>query len=181
MQEITFEPFPKIARLSREVIITEKIDGTNASVIITEDGQVAAASRTRLITPGKDTDNYGFAAWVEDNKEDLLNLGPGRHFGEWYGKGIQRNYGLDHRRFALFNVHRWNIETIPKCCSIVPVIKQGYIFDHINFDGLMDQLVITGSIAVPGFMDPEGIIIYHTASRHIYKKTFDKDDTGKEQ
>lgn len=31
-----FKPFPKMPRLSRECIITEKIDGTNASILITE-------------------------------------------------------------------------------------------------------------------------------------------------
>ena len=46
-----FQEFPKIARLSREAIITEKIDGTNGCVCITEDGQMLVGSRTRWITP----------------------------------------------------------------------------------------------------------------------------------
>lgn len=180
MDEITFEPFPKIARLTRPVIVTEKIDGTNAQVIITEDGQIGAASRTRLISPGKDTDNYGFAAWVQDNKEELMKLGPGRHFGEWFGKGIQRNYGLDERRFALFNVRRWNKDNpnIPSCCTVVPTI---YVGTSLNLDGVMYELSVSGSWAVPGFMQPEGIIIFHSASNTLFKKTFEKDDTGKEQ
>jgi len=33
-----FVSFPKIARLSRECVITEKIDGTNASIYIGNDG-----------------------------------------------------------------------------------------------------------------------------------------------
>ena len=33
-----FIEFPKMARLTRECIITEKIDGTNAQIAITEDG-----------------------------------------------------------------------------------------------------------------------------------------------
>ena len=33
-----FSQFPKMARLSREIVITEKIDGTNAQVLITDDG-----------------------------------------------------------------------------------------------------------------------------------------------
>ena len=37
-----FEGFPKIARLSREIVVTEKIDGTNARVCITEDGRIFA-------------------------------------------------------------------------------------------------------------------------------------------
>ena len=48
---IPFVEFPKMPRLSREIIITEKIDGTNASVTITEDGQFLTGSRTRWITP----------------------------------------------------------------------------------------------------------------------------------
>ena len=104
---LVFAPMPKIARLNREIIITEKIDGTNASVHIVPDFEtgackVLAASRTRWITP--QNDNLGFAAWVEANREGLLQLGPGHHFGEWWGRGINRNYGLTERRFSLFNV-----------------------------------------------------------------------------
>ena len=87
-----FIEFPKMARLSRECIITEKIDGTNASICITEDGQVRTGSRTRWITP--QDDNFGFSAWAHANKEYLMQLGKGLHFGEWWGSGIQRGYGL---------------------------------------------------------------------------------------
>lgn len=48
--EIEFVPFLKMARLRRSVVITEKIDGTNALVHISDDGQVYAGSRTRWIT-----------------------------------------------------------------------------------------------------------------------------------
>ena len=39
MTDIIFTPFQKIPRLSREMIITEKIDGTNSCICITEDGE----------------------------------------------------------------------------------------------------------------------------------------------
>jgi hypothetical protein len=45
---VSFAEFPKMARLSRECIITEKIDGTNAQILITEEGEIYAGSRTRL-------------------------------------------------------------------------------------------------------------------------------------
>ncbi len=32
--KLEFNEFPKIARLSREIVITEKLDGTNASIFI---------------------------------------------------------------------------------------------------------------------------------------------------
>lgn len=178
---IEFVPFPKLSRLTRNCIITEKLDGTNAQVIITEDGEIAAGSRTRIITPGKTTDNFGFATWVEEHKDQLVQLGPGRHFGEWYGQGIQRGYGLTERRFALFNVRKWNDENPPPgCCEVVPVIAET-LFDTAAIEQEMDELRTNGSAAVPGFMDPEGIVIFHTASGSLFKKTFVGDDTGKER
>ena len=96
-----FIAFPKIARLRRDCVITEKLDGTNAQIVIQDGEIVAVGSRSRWITPGKDTDNYGFAGWVEQNRAELLGLGDGTHFGEWWGSGIQRNYGLTEKRFSL--------------------------------------------------------------------------------
>jgi hypothetical protein len=43
----------------------------------------------------------------------------------------------------------------------------------------MNTLKETGSIAAPGFMNPEGIVIFHTKGNLGFKKTFEKDDTGK--
>src|SRR6185436_16764358 len=96
-----FKPFPKIARLSREIVVTEKIDGTNAQVYITDEGEIFAGSRNKWLTA--QDDNFGFAKWVEYNKEELLKLGPGQHFGEWWGAGIQRRYNLNTKKFSLFN------------------------------------------------------------------------------
>lgn len=129
-----FVGFPKIARLNREIVVTEKIDGTNAQVEITEDGIVRAGSRNRYITP--EGDNHGFAAWVRDNADDLRRLGPGRHFGEWWGSGIQSGYGLPkgEKRFSLFNVSRWDDDVLneedglparPRCCGVVPTLYRG--------------------------------------------------------
>lgn len=44
---IEFKPMPKIGRLSRGCTATEKIDGTNASIYIGEDGEFLTGSRTR--------------------------------------------------------------------------------------------------------------------------------------
>src|SRR5687767_3287692 len=102
---LEFLEFPKMARLSREVIISEKIDGTNAQILITEDGGFYTGSRNRWVTP--EQDNFGFSKWAHENKELLMKLGVGRHFGEWWGAGIQRTYGLKEKRFSLFNSSRW--------------------------------------------------------------------------
>lgn len=172
-----FVKFGKIARYSREAIVTEKIDGTNAQIFIDENGGFLTGSRNRWITP--ENDNFGFSEWAHDNKEELLKLGPGRHYGEWWGSGIQRGYGLQdgEKRFSLFNVSRWGTDR-PTCCDVVPVIWRGY-FDELDIDLIMSSFEYTGSFAAPGFMKPEGIIIYHTAGNLFFKKTFDNDDFGK--
>jgi len=188
LTDITFEAFPKIGRLSRDVIITEKLDGTNAQVIVTEDGRIGAASRSRLLVrQGADgswawdaPDNHGFGTWVISNAPALRLLGPGRHFGEWWGGGIQRGYGLGHeKRFSLFNVRRWtDPEKRPACCHVVPTLYMGD-FDTARVAATMTLLQAKGSAAAPGYMNPEGVVIFHTQSGALFKKTFEKDDAGK--
>ena len=174
-----FVGFPKLARLHRAITITEKIDGTNACVVITEDDEIHAQSRNRIITP--DSDNHGFARWVHENQDDLYALGVGHHFGEWYGAGIQRRYGLDHKRFALFNTGRWgDPEVRPACCHVVPVLCESTA-DRLNAEvhTALSMLRDAGSAAAPGFMNPEGIVIYHHAARISFKVTLENDETPK--
>lgn len=173
-----FVEFPKIPRLKRGCVISEKIDGTNAQIIVTDDGQVRAASRNRFITP--DNDNYGFAAWVEQHKDELLRLGPGRHYGEWWGAGIQRRYGMNEKVFSLFNVARYKKGAPPECCRLVPVLYQGD-FTTTAVDAALEQLRTTGSVAAPGFMEPEGIVVYHAAANQLFKVTLDNDALPKSQ
>lgn len=172
-----FKKFDSIGRVSRNMIITEKLDGTNAQIYITEDGEIFAGSRNRWLTEEKD--NYGFRNWVMNNKEELLKLGEGRHYGEWWGNGIQIRYGLDHKKFSLFNAGRWKDNPeLPECCDVVPVLFEGeFCTDAI--DNVMDKLRDSGSIAAPGFMKPEGIVIWHAQARIYLKKTFEYDEKGK--
>lgn len=171
-----FEAFPKIARLSRKIIVTEKIDGTNAQIHVDEDGTVRAGSRGRWITP--EDDNYGFARWVAGNVDDLRKLGVGRHFGEWWGPGIQRGYGVREKRFSLFNTERWPKPEMPACVYVVPVLYKGPM-TTAAIDEALAQLDATGSVVSPGYMRPEGIVIFHTAARMYFKKTLEKDEEPK--
>lgn len=168
---VQFVEFPKMARLSREIVVTEKIDGTNAQIHITDAGEMLVGSRTRWITP--EADNFGFAAWAYQHRDELLQLGPGSHFGEWWGAGIQRRYGLSERRFSLFNVDRWE-QSRPSCCHVVPVLYRG-VFDTFEIETALERLKFTGSIAAPGFMKPEGVVVFHLAGRVGFKKTLDND------
>lgn len=172
-----FKEFPKIFRLHREIVVTEKIDGTNAQIFIGDDGTFMTGSRSRWITPMDD--NFSFAAWAAMNKDELMKLGPGSHFGEWYGAGIQRKYGLKEKRFALFNTHRWGIER-PACCEVVPILYQG-VFNESAIQTAMDSLRTEGSRMVPGFMKPEGIVVFHSQANICFKKTLEKDEEHKFQ
>ena len=168
-----FVGFPSIARLSRDCWVTEKIDGTNASIHITDDYRMFVGSRTRWITP--DNDNYGFAKWAYARQPDLLRLGPGHHFGEYWGQGCQRNYGLKEKRFSLFNVGRWLDDVDrPDCCHVVPLLYRGP-FDTTVINQVLADLERDGSRAAPGFMLPEGIVVYHEKARVSFKKTIGSD------
>lgn len=175
-----FTKYPKIARLRRDIIITEKLDGTNAQILVEDDGvTVRAGSRNRWLTPG--SDNFGFAAWAAAHVEQLRCLGPGRHFGEWWGLGIQRGYGLHERRFSLFNTGRWNADTPPPACvHVVPVLYSGPFSDGAVISA-MNRLRAAGSAAAPGFNSPEGIVVFHTASGGLFKVTLEGDDMPKSQ
>jgi len=187
-----FRKWPSIPRLFRGMTITEKIDGTNAGIHVSPDGQVVAQSRNRLISP--ESDNQGFARWVADNAEEIAHiLGPGLHYGEWWGKGIQRSYGLDHRVFSLFNTDRFykagpdgtdSISTRAGLSSIagqiqaVPVLFEGP-FHEGGITNALISLREGGSAAAEGFMKPEGIVVYHSASKTLFKVTLDNQDRGK--
>lgn len=175
-----FQEFPKIPRLNRTVIVTEKIDGTNACVVVSDaptfdERLVTAQSRSRIITP--EADNFGFAAWVRDNAAILRQLGPGYHYGEWWGQGIQRGYGLTERRFSLFNTTKWG-QTRPACCHVVPVLAIWNGFQAVDMG--LQKLRAEGSMAAPGFMRPEGVVVFHGHSGTLFKVTLEKDEVPKQ-
>jgi hypothetical protein len=204
-----FRSWGKTPRLFRDIVITEKIDGSNSAIIFEEldvedsgeftiatverDGviyAVGAQSKNRLITPGKTTDNYGFAAFVQKNTEALFDLlGVGHHFGEWYGEGIQRRYGDANkgiRTFALFNTakHKDTFGSFEDeagrhvLVESVPIIYEGPFSEDVIRKAIQ-ELGMNGSIAVPFHPNPEGIVVYHTQSKQVYKVTRDNNDKGK--
>jgi hypothetical protein len=206
---IQFEEFKKIPRLFRDCVISEKIDGTNGQILIEriDDARagdrlvgaevaivdrlaVYAGSRSRWITPGKQTDNHGFAGWVCANAEKLVEiLGVGRHYGEWWGSRINRGYGLTNgeKRFSLFNTSKWQPvltgltladKPFPKGLGVVPVLYEGPFLTREVEDQLF-RLRTFGSQAVPGYMNPEGVVIYHVAAGNYFKATIEDDDQPK--
>jgi hypothetical protein len=180
-----FVPFPKLARLSRECVITEKLNGRNTALIVTDDFELLTASRTGFVT--SEHDNYGFAGWAQKNREALIKaLGPGRHFGEWWGAGVpeSKRYRMKEKRFSLFNTTRWGSVEFPKdgitgvsLLYTTPVLYQG-MFTTEAVEHALADLATNGSRAAPGCMDPEGVVIFHVASNTMFKKTL-KGDAAK--
>lgn len=180
-----FTPWGKTPRLFRDITITEKLDGTNAAIRF-EPGElegtyaVTAQSRNRVIRPG--SDNYGFASWVHENAQELYALlGPGLHFGEWWGIGINRGYGRGARGFAPFNTDKHaavSADVAGALVEPVPVLYRG-LFTTEAVASCLTSLKAEGSVAAPGFMQPEGVCVFHHASRQIFKVTLDNNDSGK--
>lgn len=216
-----FQAWPKTPRLFRDIVITEKIDGTNAAINIQKydtksppegdncnafahvsgEGDemycVGAQSRNRLIFPAgwdgnNNADNAGFARWVDQNAQRLYDLlGPGRHYGEWWGRSVGRKYDMNHNIFSLFNTNKWGeitkaigqtfgepYELGDGRINSVPVLYQGP-FDQGQIESALWRLRKDGSQAAPGFLNPEGICVYHTQSKQVYKVTLDNNDKGK--
>lgn len=164
-----FKPWPKITRFEnrRYPIFTEKIDGTNACIAIGEDGFSHVQSRNKIITPSDD--NYGFAGWVERNKEEVMKLGKGYHFGEWWGLGIGRGYDQTEKRFSLFNTLRWHANNPPPACiGVVPILPVRSTEEARKF------LEENGSVVAPGFRRPEGAVMFDPDTETCFKIIMDK-------
>lgn len=190
-----FKAFPKIESLRKvEMTITQKIHGTNAQVMIFEvieqsgfqpegnsyvevDGKtyfIRAGSRSRWIYPGDD--NYGFAAFVDQHKEEFIRkLGIGQHFGEWAGPGINSGEGLTQKVFVLFDWWKYPTEReLPPQTTVVPLLYKGP-FDLDAIEQTMNDLKTNGSKLAPGFMRPEGVVVNVLGTR--LKKVFDAEET----
>jgi hypothetical protein len=180
-----FKKWSSTPRWHNGLTITEKIDGTNACIVI-YNGEVKAQSRKRIITP--DDDNFGFARWVYDNAGALMDtLGYGYHYGEWFGEGIQKNpLGIEGKRFALFHATKYtasngyDLEQVDNL-ETVPLLHHGQatIWTIPDVVGSLAR----GSKVVGADVDAEaeGIIVWHKETRVKYKILLTNDDVHKWQ
>lgn len=196
-----YPSFQSIPRLFRDCTITEKIDGTNGLIefvhreeflsrypangcfVGVDDIVMMVGSRNRWLYPAKGMDNAGFAEWAYERASELLKvLGFGKHYGEWWGKGIQRGYGLNEKRFSLFNTTKWNPEVKEAPFKIadfglyvVPTLYTG-LFSTETVGTFLDALVDMGSCATSEpYNNPEGIVVFHHASGQYFKSTIGND------
>lgn len=190
----------KISRFQRDWEITEKVDGTNGILLWHDEyhpefclGQdsllnlgtgedtllyLYAGSRTRWLTVKED--NHGFAKWAQEWGPFLATLGKGRHFGEWYGSGIQRGYGLVEKRFALFDVNKYEKRMMPPGVDVVPLLGR-HNGANINeqIADCLDFLRDEGSLISKGYSQPEGIVLRHSQSGERFKVLCEGDEIPK--
>lgn len=169
-----FKPWPKTPRFSAHCIITEKIDGTNGQISICEDGRIFVGSRNRWLSgETKQSDNFGFYAWVMANETEIRKLGVGRHFGEWYGQGIGRTYGLTDRRFALFNTRRPK-ESLPACVGQVPILYEGPYTHEAEAVAKAYLIGKRSLIMADGWLgEPEGFVVFFPKTGERFKHVFE--------
>lgn len=192
-----FSAFPKIPRLNRDCVITEKIDGTNGQVYIVPkhtyipglfdkpyridagESWIFAGSRSRWVSFKED--NHGFYKWVAEHKDELIaQLGEGQHFGEWWGAGINKRYPGAPKTFSLFNTSRWipiQQQGLLTVCTIVPMLYEGP-FSSVVCKHWVNDLANLGSKAWPG-AKAEGIVVFHKAAGSLFKATCEKDESPK--
>lgn len=91
-----------------ECYIFPKIDGTNGSIWLGDDGEVKAGSRNRELGLGKGEDNQGFYKYIkkQDNiKEFLKEYSRLRLYGEWLVPHTLKTYREDAwHEFYVFDV-----------------------------------------------------------------------------
>ena len=53
------------------------------------------------------------------------------------------------------------------------------MFDTSVIGTQIERLRTLGSVAAPGFMRPEGVVVFHTAGGYLFKKTIERDEYHK--
>lgn len=142
------------------IVITEKIDGANASIRCDSDGNVFACSRRNILSQGNTL--QGFLGYVEGLDKDIIFSALGSRyilFGEWLVKHTIRYPEQRMRQFYVFDV--WDTE----------------IEQYTSWDFTKSIAEFLGLKTVPVFYDGE-----FTSWEDIYsfvgKTEMDADPTG---
>lgn len=155
----TLYPKTKRVKLKNEVVITEKLDGSNIG-FFKVNGELLIAQRNNIFTIEEVDKNMayrGLIAWLQEHGEDLQNKlmeGSG-FFGEWIGMGKLKYPDLDKRvyMFAKANYDKGEIKNlyydhelfkypfveqeIPDYIGVVPVVETRETYpdlDTLNYN-----------------------------------------------
>jgi hypothetical protein len=138
---------------------TVKLHGTNAGIRFKGD-EVIAHGRTKVLTIGDD--NYGFAMFVERNKEvlkklaakykSILNSDDITLYGEWCGKGIQSGVAISKldKLLAIFAVydHKYEEEItfVTANISVVKGMLEESPSEEGEVEGVMRRMSLKGQL-----------------------------------
>jgi hypothetical protein len=171
--------------------IFPKIDGTNASVWLNDDGEIQAGSRKRHLSI-KD-DNAGFYAWVrqQQNLIDYLKENPThRLFGEWLVPHSLKTYRQDAwRKFYVFDVavdktkdeilhdndNKYKFLTYDEYKPLLEKHNIKYIppisiIKNANYEQLVNQLMKNVFLIDDGKGVGEGIVIKNYQFKNKYNR-----------
>lgn len=171
----TLYPKTKRVKLKNEVVITEKLDGSNIG-FFKVNGELLIAQRNNIFTIEEVDKNMayrGLIAWLQEHGEDLKNKlieGSG-FFGEWIGMGKLKYPELDKRvyMFAEANYDNGEIKNLyyehesfkypfenqemPNYIGIVPVIEKRDNFPDVEtLDYIYDIYKVKVQRNVEGFI-----------------------------
>jgi hypothetical protein len=160
-----------------------KIDGTNASVWLDDNGKVAAGSRNRTLSASED--NAGFYAWATTSKEiaACLEANPNhRLYGEWLVPHSLRTYKDDAwRKFYVFDVctdadgENVNYLPYPKYKPILDEFGINYIpplaiVVNATLESIIPLLEKNGFLIKDGAGAGEGVVIKNYEYTNKYKR-----------
>lgn len=179
-----------------ELYIFPKLDGTNASVWLNQQGEIQAGSRRRHLT--LENDNAGFYAWVvkQDNLLKYLQKNPThRLYGEWLVPHSLKTYKKDSwRNFFVFDVavdkdeskilhkgdgtmeylHYNEYKSLleENCLNFIPPIC---VLQNSNYEQLINQLEKNNFLIEDGKGIGEGIVAKNYSFTNKYgRNTFAK-------
>lgn len=146
-----------------------KLDGTNGSVWLADDGYPYAGSRNRVLAP--DEDNAGFCQFIESEEKFKLFLMAYPHlrlYGEWLVPHSLKTYREDAwRKFYVFDVYDHSEEKY-LVYEEYKALLDGYGIDYIpplcimknaTYENLLVELENNGFLIQEGGGSGEGIVI----------------------
>ena len=124
---------------------TVKLHGSNAGVRVSQEDTVAPQSRIRVLS--LDSDNYGWAAFVESRKAIFVEIARSfcsegfdvTVYGEWIGPGIQKSVAINQlpeKQFVIFGAVVHDGSEDPGYCHEEGILaSKDYSEHHIHFIG----------------------------------------------
>lgn len=163
-----------------QIVVTEKIDCSNASFTLDEQGDLQVFSRNVLLDDSNSLN--GFYQWVHENIETKHLMANHVYFGEWLGNPHKVQYAGHEKQFFLFDVYSNNVELyLPFTLvedearilkiNLVPVFYRGEFISFEHLEGFVGMTALGGKI---GDHDSgEGIVVKNFSNQGFAKMVTD--------